>query len=410
MHTAARVAVLLLLAPMALGGCAGRRPMAAVAGAGRVLSHREAHGVKAPAVAIVSSQTGSVASLDVPAERGALLAFERHAARAGTAAAGPAPETRVFDTASTTDGASRASAAARAAWGAGSATPVVALGLCDTDLALAAVPAFSKAGVPFVVVGATAPDLPARCGEGTFLACFGDDAQGRAAADFVHARFGTRLAIVFDSRSVYARTVAGFCRDRFREQGGTVAMEFDLAATPAVQVGAFMAGLQDKADAIYVACEPGDVAPVLASVRPVLPSIPIVAGDAFDCDAASTSGGQPTSRVWFTTHAWFGAGASPEAAAFAEAYRARWGEAPSGFAALGFDAANVVLAALDRAHAAGKGGDPAAVRAEVAATRGFAGASGTIDFARGPVPAKDVWVVEVSAGARALASRVQPAR
>jgi branched-chain amino acid transport system substrate-binding protein len=410
MHTAARVAVLLLLAPLALGGCAGRRPMAAVAGAGRVLSHREAHGVKAPAVAIVSSQTGSVASLDVPAERGALLAFERHAARAGTAAAGPAPETRVFDTASTTDGASRASAAARAAWGAGSATPVVALGLCDTDLALAAVPAFSKAGVPFVVVGATAPDLPARCGEGTFLACFGDDAQGRAAADFVHARFGTRLAIVFDSRSVYARTVAGFCRDRFREQGGTVAMEFDLAATPAVQVGAFMAGLQDKADAIYVACEPGDVAPVLASVRPVLPSIPIVAGDAFDCDAASTSGGQPTSRVWFTTHAWFGAGASPEAAAFAEAYRARWGEAPSGFAALGFDAANVVLAALDRAHAAGKGGDPAAVRAEVAATRGFAGASGTIDFARGPVPAKDVWVVEVSAGTRALASRVPPAR
>jgi hypothetical protein len=50
------------------------------------------------------------------------------------------------------------------------------------------------------------------------------------------------------------------------------------------------------------------------------------------------------------------------------------------------------------------------VRAEVAATRGFAGASGTIDFARGPVPAKDVWVVEVSAGTRALASRVPPAR
>ncbi|MFM8785102.1 MAG: hypothetical protein ACKOFI_08120, partial [Phycisphaerales bacterium] len=50
------------------------------------------------------------------------------------------------------------------------------------------------------------------------------------------------------------------------------------------------------------------------------------------------------------------------------------------------------------------------MRAEIAATRGFAGASGTIDYARGPVPTKDVWVVEVSAGARALASRVRPAR
>jgi len=225
-----------------------------------------------------------------------------------------------------------------------------------------------------------------------------------------NARFGTRLAIVFDSRSVYARTVAGFCRDRFREQGGTVVMEFDLAATPAPQVGAFMAGLQDTADAVYAACEPGDVGPLLASIRPVLPAIPIVGGDAFDCDAVSTSGRQPTTRVFFTTHAWFGAGAPAEAIAFAEAYRVRWNEAPSGFAALGFDAANVVLAALDRAHAAGKGSDPAAVRAEIAATRGFAGASGTIDFSRGPVPAKDVWVVEVNAGTRALASRVQPVR
>jgi len=406
MHLAARVAVLLLAAPLAFPGCAGHRPIGAVVGAERRLTHHPAHGATGPAVAIVSSQTGSVAAIDLPSERGAQLAFERHAARAGAVP----PETRVFDTASTADGAARASTAARAAWGAGSRSPAVALGLCDTDLALAAVPAFPKAGVPFVVVGATAPDLPARCGEGTFLACFGDDAQGRAAADFAHARFGTRLAIVFDSRSVYARTAAGFCRDRFREQGGTVAMEFDLAATPAVQVGAFMAGLQDKADSIYVACEPGDVGPVLASIRPVLPAMPIVGGDAFDCDAVAMSGRQPSSRVYFTTHAWFGAGALPEAVAFADAYRARFGEAPSGFAALGFDAANVVLAALDRAHAAGKGSDPAAVRAEIAATRGFSGASGTIDFSRGPVPAKDVWVVEVNAGARALASRVQPVR
>ena len=57
-----------------------------------------------------------------------------------------------------------------------------------------------------------------------------------------------------------------------------------------------------------------------------------------------------------------------------------------------------------------QGGDPATVRSEVSATRGFAGASGTIDYARGPVPAKDVWVVEVSAGTRTLASRVQPVR
>lgn len=48
-----------------------------------------------------------------------------------------------------------------------------------------------------------------------------------------------------------------------------VARGLDLAATPAVQVGAFMAGRQDKADSIFVACEPGDLRPMLAGIREV---------------------------------------------------------------------------------------------------------------------------------------------
>ena len=361
---------------------------------------------RAVTVALVTSETGSIAALDVPAARGAQLAFERHAARRDAHAT--VPTLRILDAASTADGASRAADAALAVPGAGGpARPVAALGLADTDLALAAVPAFTRANVPFIIVGATAPDLPARCGEGTFLACFGDDAQGRAAADFVRSRFGARLAIVFDSRSVYARTASGFCRQRFRDQGGAVAMEFDLAATPAVQLGAFMAGLQEKVDAVYVACEPGDVGPVLASIRPVLPTMPIVGGDAFDCEAVLQGGGRPSTNVFFTTHAWFGPAASAEAIAFSDAYRARWGEPPpSAFAALGFDAANVMLEAVDRACAAGKIADPEAIRAEIAATRAHAGASGMIDYSHGPVPAKDVWVVEVAEGAKSLAERV----
>lgn len=296
MHLAARACVLLLLVPLLAGpGCAVRQGAAVAASA--------------------SPEPASMASVAGPFERGAQLAFERHAVRTGTTASG----------------------------------------------------------------------LRARCGDFESLVRSGDDVQGRIAADFARARFGTRLAIVFDSRSAYARTVSGSCRDRFRERGGSVVMEFDLAATPAVQVGAFMVGLQDKADALCVACEPGDVVPVLASIRPVLPSMPIVSGDVFDCDAAATGGRGPTSRLFVTTHAWFGAGAPPEAIAFAEAYRARWNEAPGGPAAQGFDAANAALAALD-----------------------LSGASGTAHLPRGPLPAKDVWVVEISGGTRALAARMQP--
>jgi hypothetical protein len=33
-----------------------------------------------------------------------------------------------------------------------------------------------------------------------------------------------------------------------------------------------------------------------------------------------------------------------------------------------------------------------------------------IDFSRGAVPAKDVWVIEVTAGTKSLAQRVSPPR
>ena len=358
-------------------------------------------------VVLLTSGSGPTAPLDVPAERGVRLAFDLRAARPGARV----PALRIVDAAGTPDGAARAAREAPLPGAANAgACAVAGLGFCDTDLAIAAVPAFAAAGVPFMVIGATDPGLPARCGAGTFLACFGDDLQGRAAAEFMRTRFGPRLAIVFDSRSTYARTVAGFCRQRFRELQGGVPAEFDLAATPPAQLGAFMTDLPGRVDALYVACEPPDVGPVLASVRPVLPKLPIVGGDSFDGDSVNLGGGSASGGVFVTTHAWFGEGATAEAIAFAGAYRARWGEPPpSAFAALGFDAANIVLDAFERVGAGEVGGSlpPAAIRAELVQARRLEGASGCIGFDRGPVPDKDVWIFEVVNGVRVLAERVR---
>jgi ABC-type branched-subunit amino acid transport system substrate-binding protein len=47
--------------------------------------------------------------------------------------------------------------------------------------------------------------------------------------------------------------------------------------------------------------------------------------------------------VYFTTHAWFGTGATPEARAFADAYTNAYGKPPAnGFAALGYDATMIM--------------------------------------------------------------------
>lgn len=342
------------------------------------------------AVAVIAvDETGDQSPLGAPAGLGAALAFA-----SGDGAA--LFEVRRVDTQS--NPAFAAQAAATAAKGA-----AIAIGFTDSDPALAAVPAFTKRGVPVVVIGATDPTLPARCGPGTFLACFGDDAQAIAGAEFGAARFGKRAAVVFDSRRDYTRTLAGFFRTHLGAKlGGSAVAEFDLAQVAAPAIAPHLLEMAKDVDFVYVALQPEQVADVLKSVRSALPSTPIVGGDGLDFDGALQVAGAPASGVYFTTHAWLGEGASPEAAAFAAAYsNANAGMQPTAFAALGHDAAMLAVDARRRA-----GSDaPAALAAALAATRDFRGVTGTISYANGPVPAKDVWVVEVNAGKRSLAER-----
>jgi len=354
----------------------------------------------ARSVALLSAESGPVAALDRPAARGAAVAF------ADRDPSGKVPVLNAADTRSTSAGAASAAAIALHPRRYHRDIPdaAVGFGFTDTDVALGGLPAFASAGVPFVVIGATAPELGTRGGDGVFLACWTDDVQAHAAADFMRRSFGARVAIVFDSRSAFSRAVSGPFRRRFGESGGSIPHEFDLAVTPAVQLGAFIAGIGAHVDAIHVACEPGDVAPVLTAVRGVLPETPVVGADSFDCPASAQAAGAPTDRVWFTTHAWFGEGATPEASSFAARYQAMHGVPPeSAFAALGFDAATLVLDAWDAAEAAGRPGDPAAIREALASVRDHRGASGVIDYSRGPVPRKDVWIVRLSGGQRILA-------
>src|ERR1700754_119577 len=62
---------------------------------------------------------------------------------------------------------------------------VAGLGFADSDAALALGPIFQTAGVPFVPPGATSPKLPEQVGTDMFLACFGDNVQAAAGAEYV---------------------------------------------------------------------------------------------------------------------------------------------------------------------------------------------------------------------------------
>ena len=146
--------------------------------------------------------TGAVSSLDAPALNGAKLKVAEINAAGGVL--GRPLELEIFDTKS--DPTTIASVASQLVGGGKLAAGV---GFTDSDSALALGPIFQKAGIPFVTPGATSPKLPDQIGDTMFLACFGDNVQAAAGAEFVLSKLQAKnVYLLRDNSSEYTTLLA----------------------------------------------------------------------------------------------------------------------------------------------------------------------------------------------------------
>lgn len=276
---------------------------------------------------------------------------------------------------------------------------VAGLGYGDTTFVLAAGRAFQDKGVPFVTPGATDPQLPLRVGDRLFMAAFGDEDQAQAMAEFAVKRLGLkRLSLWTDQSTDFTRLLAVYFRRTYEAAGGTVtSTEFfeqgqkDLSA----QVRNLKEFAPD-AQAVFVSGNPLDAPPTVDSLRKSGFRGPILSGDGFDTDLmGAVSKREFANNVYFSTHAYRG-DTRPEVRAFTEAYEKEYGRQPeNAFAALGFDAVNLIADAIIRAGSV----DPNTLAASLLATRDFKGVTGAISYSRpSRVPAKTVSIVGIRNG------------
>ncbi|MFN3233309.1 MAG: ABC transporter substrate-binding protein [Alphaproteobacteria bacterium] len=272
------------------------------------------------------------------------------------------------------------------------------IGLSDTDMVLAAAPVAIARDRVFVTSGATSPELPGQVKGGLFLACFGDNVQAAAAAEWAYGQKAARSALVlFDAEKTYTRLLQGYFVDRFRGLGGTI------SSVQSITEGSELPDPGDV-DMIFLSVETAeDAAPWVQQIRAAGYAGPIVGGDGYD--AASIWAAEPEiADVYFTTHAYLGAdNPNPAVGEFIEAYaKANDGEAPGSFAALGYDAVGLVVAALEK-------GGIQDVAGGLQAISGYQGVTGSISFAGvGHIPTKGVTILKVSAGALEFVAEVVP--
>lgn len=342
-------------------------------------------------IGVVMNLTGPWASIDGPAWNGIQLAVEQLNAAGGIL--GQKVEAICIDTKA--DEAETIAAITRLA----EVEKVAAiLGYCDTHWVLTGAPIAAEYGIPFITPGATHPRIPERTG--AWLACFGDNAQAAAMAEYAYKVLGLRkVAVWVDTACDFCVAVSAYFEDAWKHLGGEVVYEdyFETNWTDFSALVSRLKAYQDegKVDCVYPSAIPGNVGLIVKQLREGGVILPILGEDGFDTPLLVEVGGLYAEGVLFATHVSLDS-PDPKVQEFVAAYTEKFGRRPeNAFAALGYDAMMLVAEAIKVAGSA----DPAAIEEGLAQIKAFPGVTGTLTYPEGSkVPDKSVAILIVLGG------------
>ncbi len=270
------------------------------------------------------------------------------------------------------------------------------IGYTDTDSVLASGPTFQAAGIPFITVGATSPKIPSQVGDLMFLACFGDNVQAAAGAEYSLANFGKSAYLLWDKGVEYTTLLGAYFKSRFTDAGGTIVLEdsYDDKATDFSAQIAKIKALSPQPDFYYLSAMPYNIGPLVKQMRDAGITGPIVGGDGYDTPDLVSVAGAASDNVFFSTHALMDSSGGTEGIKkFMAAYNTEYGHDPeNAFAALGYDTVYLMADAIKRAGSM----DSKALKSAIETTKDFPGITGLITFTPDQhVPQKGVTLIAV---------------
>ncbi len=216
-----------------------------------------------------------------------------------------------------------------------------------------------------------------------------DDLQGPAAADYGYKNLLLRRVAVLSDHEAYGQALASGFMTRFTKLGGSIVDNFDFDPNSHLDLTAFMRHAKgDGAQAIYyggVTANHGCVIRAqMASVFSPGEAAPFLGGDGIAKDPNCVRNAGANAVGIYATVAAAAPDIIPNAQPVITAFKAQYRNASdySEYTIPAYDSVAILYGAIDRALTAAGGKVPArdAVVGQVAATSGFAGASGTFGF------------------------------
>ena len=216
-----------------------------------------------------------------------------------------------------------------------------------------------------------------------------------------------RVAILQDVAQDYAVGLSAFFREAFIELTGSAdgIVAFTSYQTGDQDFTAQLASIMEaNPDAIYAPGYFGDGGLIAKQARELGFEGYIMGADAWEAPELIEIGGDAAEGLVLSSHYHPEAELSPASLPFVEAFQEEFGEQPSAFAALGYDAYMLVIDGIQRAGSF----DPDAIRNALAETSGYQAVTGTISMDENGDAVKDAVILTVENGEFVYKTTVSP--
>ena len=280
---------------------------------------------------------------------------------------------------------------------------VALIGEIASSRSLEAAPIAQQSKIPMITPGSTNPNVT-KVGDYIFRVCFIDPFQGTVMAKFtLNSLKKTRVAVLTDVRQDYSVGLAQFYKEYLTKNGGTIVGEQSYSSGDQDFKGQLTSIKGTNPEVIFIPGYYNEVGLIARQARELGITVPLLGGDGWDSPTLTQIGGPALENTFFSNH-FSVEDKNPIVQDFVRMYRERFKKDPDGMAALGFDAAKVLLDAMTRAGST----EPAKVRDALAATVDFQGVSGKISIDPDRNATKSAVVLAIKDGQFHYAETIAP--
>jgi branched-chain amino acid transport system substrate-binding protein len=280
---------------------------------------------------------------------------------------------------------------------------VAVIGENASSRTLAAGPVAQSAKIPMITPSSTNPRVT-EVGDYIFRVCFIDPFQGLVMARFAANNLKVRnVAILQDIKNDYSVGLSEVFRNNFQKLGGKIVGEQSYSEGDSDFSAQLTSLKASSPEAIFIPGYYTEVGLIARQARKLGLTVPLLGADGWESPKLWEIGGESLNDCYYSNHYSLD-DPSPAIQTFVKQFKERYNETPDAVAALGYDAARVLISAIQRAGSL----NSAALRDAIAATRDFAGVTGkiTIDEKRNAV--KPAVVLKIKNGRLEYVQTIQP--